>query len=464
MDGGAGAGGAEAASEAPSPSWSRQFEEPDSYGPEADEEGLVFLACSPAWREVIRERFASWPDSTTFVFTYDDDFGLTDDLVNVLFAKLQIPPAQFWAGEDDSTNLIGASGQAAGSTLTSGVTGVTGSAAMKGRRIFHTHSVPVQVVYFSRQEYMEHNRRRIASGWTAFHLEAFLKVSGLSRCLKLIMRRNVSVPTLLSVTSTKELNTLLNFRDKDSLTCMTLFSKLRSLGDPHDAELLSSIDVEAHRLLELRLPEGAREEDLSDTSSVVSAVSADSTSHNAPRSQGPSSQDAKAAAAAVTTTALHILDEDTVAAVDPAEEVALEELEPAEYTLVMVGSSGVGKTSLLRQLVAITVRQRVGGEGVTSIASPGGSPPPAHSDFDEHELPTVGAQLLRCSIGRVAVESWDTSGQDSQRRAVLMHTKRADIIFFVYDVRSSESLEHLRTLAKDIIRNGMVFLLISTYA
>jgi signal recognition particle receptor subunit beta len=461
MDGGAGDPSASISPPASSPSaltasWSRQFEEPDSYGPEADEGALVFLSGSPAWRDVIRERFASWPDSTTFVFTYDNDFGLSDDLLNVLLTKLQISPAQFWEGEEETPPSPSG---------TTGTTRTTTNSGSSGRSIFHSHCFPVQVVFFSRQEYTEHNRRRIASDWTAFHLEAFLKISGLSECLKLILKRRVSIPMLLSVTSTKELNSLLRFRGGDSLTCMSLFSKLRALGDPHDAQLLSSIDVEARRLQELRLPEGAREEDdMSDTSSVVSGVSVASASR-VPPSVLASPQDSKAVAA--TTTAVHILEEGTVAPVDPAEDVSPEELEAAEYTLVMVGSSGVGKTSLLRQLVAITVRQTTQGAqdgAVTSIASPGGpassSSSGAPGDFDEHELPTVGAQLLRCSVGRVTVESWDTSGQDSQRRAVMMHTRRADIIFFVYDVRSPESLDHLRALAKDIIRNGMYLLIL----
>lgn len=464
-------------------SWTRQFEVPDTYGPQADEGGLHFLPSSPAWRDVISERFASWPDSTTFIFTYDDDFGLNDKLVSVLLTKLQISPAQFWAGSDGSDASSIGQGVQGGSSIGNNAT----AASMSGHSIYHNHSVPVQVVFFSRQEYTEQNRRHIASHWTAFHLEAFLKMSGLSRCLKLMLKHNITVPMLLGATTSKELNSMMHFRHRDSLTCMTLFSKLRALGDPEEADFLYSIDIEARRLQELRLPDGAREDGdyYSDASSDASSVSADSPSRPVASNQA-SPPTASARIPDGTAAALHILNEVTVAPVSAEDEVRPEQLEPAEYTLVMVGSSGVGKTSLLRQLVAITVAQSLGTSSVvTSIASgidSGGSSigsPSANTtssssaamrttsvargDFNENELPTVGAQLLKCSVGRVTVESWDTAGQDSQRRAVIMHTKRADIIFFVYDVREPQSLEHLHGLAKDVIRNGTNITIIIYY-
>ena len=85
--------------------------------------------------------------------------------------------------------------------------------------------------------------------------------------------------------------------------------------------------------------------------------------------------------------------------------------------------------------------------GVSSVAKSTG--------FSLAELPTVGAQLIQLSLGRVRVESWDTPGQDSDRRAVLMHTKGADIIFIIYDITCMESLLQLSDIVRDVIRNGI---------
>ncbi len=104
----------------------------------------------------------------------------------------------------------------------------------------------------------------------------------------------------------------------------------------------------------------------------------------------------------------------------------------------------MGKTSILKTMASM--------QGSPAAAAGGPSKPPG---FSLAELPTVGAQLIQLSLGRVRVESWDTPGQDSDRRAVLMHTKGADIIFVIYDITNMESLLQLSELVRDICRNGI---------
>jgi small GTP-binding protein len=97
---------------------------------------------------------------------------------------------------------------------------------------------------------------------------------------------------------------------------------------------------------------------------------------------------------------------------------------PAQGVLkaVLIGDSGVGKTSLF---------QRLEGEG-----------------FRDEGSATVGGAYARVRCMKadgqaIDVGLWDTAGQERFRNIVPMYFQRANIVVVVYDVSSRESFVHV---------------------
>jgi len=83
------------------------------------------------------------------------------------------------------------------------------------------------------------------------------------------------------------------------------------------------------------------------------------------------------------------------------------------FTVVMVGESGVGKSSLTIRFVS--------------------------NHFKEHGQPTIGASFLSKTLalqtgGAIRFNIWDTAGQEKYRSLASLYYRGVDIAIIVYDI------------------------------
>ncbi|CAH8610257.1 unnamed protein product [Schistosoma curassoni] len=94
----------------------------------------------------------------------------------------------------------------------------------------------------------------------------------------------------------------------------------------------------------------------------------------------------------------------------------------AHFKVLLLGNSGVGKTSILRALVGET--------------------------FYQTTISTIGIDLIKriFTVGnhRVQLEVWDTAGQEQYHSIVSLHFREAKCFIIVYDVTDIESFEQIR--------------------
>jgi GTPase SAR1 family protein len=90
--------------------------------------------------------------------------------------------------------------------------------------------------------------------------------------------------------------------------------------------------------------------------------------------------------------------------------------------VVVCGSMGVGKTSMLRRIV--------------------------DHEFSAHEQSTIGCDFKMCDLrdghgNLVKLQIWDTAGQERFRAVTTQYFRGAHVILFVYDVGSAQSFSAL---------------------
>ena len=95
--------------------------------------------------------------------------------------------------------------------------------------------------------------------------------------------------------------------------------------------------------------------------------------------------------------------------------------EHSQFKVVMMGSSGVGKTALVERI--------------------------SNSDFNDVHVPTIGAQFVsidfRINNNIVTLDLWDTAGQEVFRSLVGFYARDAKGVFLVADLTSKSTLEEL---------------------
>lgn len=99
------------------------------------------------------------------------------------------------------------------------------------------------------------------------------------------------------------------------------------------------------------------------------------------------------------------------------------------YKIVLLGNSGVGKTSLMNRYV--------------------------DKKFTQHYSSTIGAdfRVRDCQINGhiVTAHIWDTAGQERFRSLGPAFYRGADICMFVYDVTDRKSLQEMEEWKKDFV-------------
>ena len=98
--------------------------------------------------------------------------------------------------------------------------------------------------------------------------------------------------------------------------------------------------------------------------------------------------------------------------------------EPESIKVVLVGESGVGKTSIIQQFVT--------------------------NKFDEHRETSLSAQFVSKTVNftdldkQIKFDIWDTVGQEKYRSLAKIFYKDAKVIIFVYDITTDYSFNELK--------------------
>ena len=101
--------------------------------------------------------------------------------------------------------------------------------------------------------------------------------------------------------------------------------------------------------------------------------------------------------------------------------------------IVLIGESGVGKTSIISQFI--------------------------DQIFQDDQQSTIGGtfstKTIKCSNGKILkFEIWDTAGQERYRSVTKMFYKDADAAILVYDVTSKYSFEQLKRYWAQQVRDS----------
>lgn len=101
-----------------------------------------------------------------------------------------------------------------------------------------------------------------------------------------------------------------------------------------------------------------------------------------------------------------------------------EEEDEEEIKVVLVGESGVGKTSIINRLI--------------------------NNEFNDNRKVTIGANYTLKKINlpqynkNITLEIWDTAGQENYRSFTKLFYKNAKIAVLVYDITNSVSYNEIK--------------------
>eukprot|EP01063_Lacrimia_lanifica_P008254 TRINITY_DN15332_c0_g1_i1.p1 TRINITY_DN15332_c0_g1~~TRINITY_DN15332_c0_g1_i1.p1 ORF type:complete len:223 (+),score=79.74 TRINITY_DN15332_c0_g1_i1:167-835(+) len=100
----------------------------------------------------------------------------------------------------------------------------------------------------------------------------------------------------------------------------------------------------------------------------------------------------------------------------------------AKFKVVLLGETGVGKSSLVQRLV--------------------------QGDFTEGQKSTVGASFFHCSVpvrgGHVYLDLWDTAGQERYRALAKMYYRGASAAIVTYDITSAGSFVRAQEWVREL--------------
>lgn len=92
--------------------------------------------------------------------------------------------------------------------------------------------------------------------------------------------------------------------------------------------------------------------------------------------------------------------------------------------VVLVGDSGVGKTSVLNRFIS-----KGFSEVISSTLGSG-----------------YGSRNMLIENEKVTLEIWDTAGQERYAKLTKLYLTKAEICILIYDITKSESLLHIRDI------------------
>ena len=119
----------------------------------------------------------------------------------------------------------------------------------------------------------------------------------------------------------------------------------------------------------------------------------------------------------------------------------LEEEVPS-YKIVMLGASGVGKTSILNQYLRGTFDQ----ETLTTTGVCFNSKTLSYPEINESCKIDVKIYLKYF----INIQLWDTAGQERYKSITKIYYQKSNCIIFVYDITDIKSYEYLKTTYEEV--------------
>lgn len=108
-------------------------------------------------------------------------------------------------------------------------------------------------------------------------------------------------------------------------------------------------------------------------------------------------------------------------------------MDQESYKVVLLGESGVGKTSIITQFIDETFME----------------------DQQSTNGATFSTKMVTCSNGKqIKFDIWDTAGQEKYRALTKMFYKDASAAILVYDITRQESFNELKTYWAEQIRDN----------
>ncbi|CAE7445532.1 Rab26, partial [Symbiodinium microadriaticum] len=373
---------------------------------------FLFLSSFPDWQDMVRRRLDEHVESYVLKFVYEDDFHVNDDLVEKALGKMNIDKAE--------KKLLFAEHMARESLTESGHGQVLLSHSVLSSRhpdhimgLFEPVRINVRIDFFSDLDYWEFNRAWIVSNWSSLHVQAFLRLIGLSKYERVFYDHEVDGEVLISVIANAS-ETLTGQMNMLTADVDTLKDNIRRLGLLDDTAVLVAVAKEECFV---------RAEHERGLEVMVSASRKDDKNKSQQRNRGSGGTTASPGRSTAPTGS-------------PQSSTDLNggrqrygDFTEGVFEVVMVGDGAVGKTSLLNCICGL--------------------------NFNPIEKPTIGTKLVQHTLGKLVVEVWDIAGQPTQFGSVKAKTRRADILFAVYDVSNRDSIIVLEQRILEIIREGV---------
>lgn len=367
--------------------WDTTLDKPDLPKPLiVNMDDYVYLKHMPSWISGVESRLKNWDDKHIFNIVYDQDYNVTDKLLDKAMAKMSIDPQErltiFPIHEKKSGNA--------------------GKAVKKlNYNLFVPQKMAVAVAFFSKEEYMQSNRDYVRSNWTVYHVAAFLRTIDMKRYTDTFLAERVDGKKLLTMIDNYEVINKLKIQSASDFA--QLKARIEDLGS---VERVDQMDTVTSMVATVQAEIEAQQKKKSAEASRKTSEEKDKKSKTNEQKESATSPKVGKGSAA-----------------DSLSQVS------GNFQVAIVGAGSVGKTSIVNCLKG--------------------------NKFQEHQSPTVGAQLVQHSLGSINLELWDTAGQASQHKGVLLHTRRADIILVVYDITRRHSFESLETTLSDVINHGI---------
>ncbi|KAI9783583.1 MAG: GTP-binding protein of the rab/ypt [Peltula sp. TS41687] len=124
----------------------------------------------------------------------------------------------------------------------------------------------------------------------------------------------------------------------------------------------------------------------------------------------------------------------------------------AQFKLVLLGESAVGKSSLVLRFVKV-------GTSIVFYQKKSNSTCLLQDQFDDYRESTIGAAFLTQTIAlddhtTVKFEIWDTAGQERYKSLAPMYYRNANCAVVVYDITHATSLDKAKSWVKELQRQA----------
>ena len=218
--------------------WNKMYLSPDAVQPlgkssedeDKEEETFMFIRDNKSWQDAVDERLKEWSDSLTVEFNYTEKFNVTDDIIDTMLEKMEVPQSRRF-------EVLGIQHKVPVSR--------TGKFTPSYGLFEETRDV-VDVSFFGREDYKTANIKWLRRHWDSRHVQAFVEIVGLRALVPHFRSLETSGRTLLSLKTSASLKAYLEEGAEEGVidddSCQQLVSSINELGDLDFMEVLTRVN------------------------------------------------------------------------------------------------------------------------------------------------------------------------------------------------------------------------------